>query len=1225
MRKRIISFITALSITLMMFAGMPINVAEAAITATRTVDGIDYVYDPNSGSNDNYFRKDEYEAASTRTIDTNAITYEVGYGEVKVTWSLDSQDIELIDNISIELVDNFSGLVLASGRLEKNINEGIFSGIDTSVSVRLRIAPTTFIDRYEYNPADPDDPNSEESVVLAQKDGFAVNGVYIIKDIGRLDNCTHELVFHAAVDAACTAAGNSEYWTCSRCDKIFSDENGTDEIYAIPTIPALGHSYVGVTCTVCGEIDPDADIAINETNFPDANFRQYVYDHYNPGFDGTLYSTERASVKEINVSGMNISNMKGIEYFTKLEHLNCSGNQLTALDVSNNPNLETLYCYDNQLTSLDISNNTALIEFDCVNNQYTVSDCMIDPADLPGSFDLSKASDWTNARITADGKIISDGTGTATYTYDCGNGKSKKFTIQFGAHNYVNGECTRCHVTVNNAPKITLNQQETAVLDTSPTSITCTATVENLDNPVITFACEPEDIVVITQAGASAVIQGAKAGEGTVTVTATDGTNTVSAELGVIVECAHETGITYVKDEDDPSSGHWKNCSICGKVGKEPEEHSMDADRSTARPATCTENGKYYDMVCAECGYRESGAVIPAKGHSFTNYVSNNDATCTADGTKTAKCDRCDETETIADVSSALGHSCVEHAAVPATCTADGNEAYWTCSGCDKMFADEDGTDEITAILTVPALGHSYVNGVCERCGEHENVPSPSYTLTPATATIKTGLSNGQVFTLEGYTAIEQIDWDIDPAYAAKYVGSQFGLEHNQCKIVGTAAGGPVTLTAKSLGGDVLGTATITFTDGTVSDHTHTPAEAWTSDATGHWHACSGCTEKVDFAAHTFDGGEETLPPTADNEGIMTYTCEICQYKETRSIPKLDPSPDTSGDKPEPPVTTSYVGGFSTPPAAETSDTPQTAEPPVSSPEEITDAPSTSPETAVQPPLSETTALPEQSGESSSAPDVINVGNISKDEISGENAPKARLSDTAAELAEKVLGSKDIELINGGANMTIMLSVSNISDYISKEDKNSIEAALDTLPDYRLGQYLDISLIKTVNGEREIITEAKAPLTVTVDIPEAIRGADREYKIIRVHGGETVILDDIDGDPDTVTVKTDRFSSYAIVYRDKETKPGGTENNQNTGVESNTVFFAAAGITALSLLVLLHFTTGRNGISEAKKERLFRKLIAWGKKGGKLRSLTALALIWILLAFYYSIGMKTPQ
>ena len=492
-------------------------------------------------------------------------------------------------------------------------------------------------------------------------------------------------------------------------------------------------------------------------------------------------------------------------------------------------------------------------------------------------------------------------------------------------HNYVNGVCARCHAS---EPKITLNYLN-ADLDTTPTHIKCAATVENLDNPVITFVCDPADIVSITQNGAIADIQGVKAGEGTVTVTATDGTNTVSAELKVTVKCVHTTGITYVKDEDDPSSGHWKNCSVCGKVGKEREDHSMDADRSTARPATCTEDGKYYDMVCAECGYRKSGAVIAAKGHSFTNYVSNNDATCTADGTKTAKCDRCDETETIADAGSALGHNyvngvctrCYETEGITPTMTISpktlivpiGETAVITetvTNGGDCMYNETTSDADIVAITASSALENgvrtvtvegrsagtavitlkiikSDVEVIVETCNVTvTDGTTPTYTLTPAAATVKTGLSNGQVFTLEGYTTIEQIYWDIDPAYAAVYTGSGNSLENNQCRIVGTAVGGPVTLTAKSLDGDVLGTATITFTDDNIPSHTHTLTAHAAVDATctaagnsAYW-TCSGCDKIFSDGNGTAEiSAIPTIPALGHN--YVDGVCTRCGANET--------------------------------------------------------------------------------------------------------------------------------------------------------------------------------------------------------------------------------------------------------------------------------------------------------------------------------------------------------
>ena len=115
-----------------------------------------------------------------------------------------------------------------------------------------------------------------------------------------------------------------------------------------------------------------ADVEINETNFPDANFRNYLLSqNYDYDGDGLITDYEIANVTSILVSDMNISSLKGIEFFTALTTLYCESNQLTTLDVSKNTALETLYCYDNQLTTLDVSKNTALKTLYCHNNQLT--------------------------------------------------------------------------------------------------------------------------------------------------------------------------------------------------------------------------------------------------------------------------------------------------------------------------------------------------------------------------------------------------------------------------------------------------------------------------------------------------------------------------------------------------------------------------------------------------------------------------------------------------------------------------------------------------------------------------------------------------------------------------------------------------------------------------------------------------------------------------------------
>ena len=116
-----------------------------------------------------------------------------------------------------------------------------------------------------------------------------------------------------------------------------------------------------------------ADVAIDESNFPDAAFREYVKQYDKDG-DGALSIAELAAVTNMEPSFKNITSLQGIEFFTSLIYLNCSMNKLTSLDLSKNIALVNLYCYNNQLTSLDLTNNTALTHLMCNDNKITSLD-----------------------------------------------------------------------------------------------------------------------------------------------------------------------------------------------------------------------------------------------------------------------------------------------------------------------------------------------------------------------------------------------------------------------------------------------------------------------------------------------------------------------------------------------------------------------------------------------------------------------------------------------------------------------------------------------------------------------------------------------------------------------------------------------------------------------------------------------------------------------------------
>ena len=115
-------------------------------------------------------------------------------------------------------------------------------------------------------------------------------------------------------------------------------------------------------------------IVIDNEKFPDDIFRKYVLESVDLNGNGRLSDEEIAAVTEINVEGLGIKSLAGIEYFPALAVLICQNNNLTELDVTQNTALTVLICDNNQLTALDVSNNAALTELYFAGNQLTALD-----------------------------------------------------------------------------------------------------------------------------------------------------------------------------------------------------------------------------------------------------------------------------------------------------------------------------------------------------------------------------------------------------------------------------------------------------------------------------------------------------------------------------------------------------------------------------------------------------------------------------------------------------------------------------------------------------------------------------------------------------------------------------------------------------------------------------------------------------------------------------------
>jgi hypothetical protein len=173
---------------------------------------------------------------------------------------------------------------------------------------------------------------------------------------------------------------------------------------------------------------------------------------------------------------------------------------------------------------------------------------------------------------------------------------------------------------------------------------------------------------------------------------------------------------------------------VCSATVYSGEHYSCEEGLVETMDPTCTAEG-YTEYKCRNCGDTYRTDTTEKLPHSCGEYISNNDATCAHDGTKTGKCTVCGEKVTVTDEGTALphtwtdatceksktckfcgategeplGHDLKYYNAKAPTCENVGWDAYEKCLRCNH-----------STFARLPALGHDYRNGVCIRCGDRD-------------------------------------------------------------------------------------------------------------------------------------------------------------------------------------------------------------------------------------------------------------------------------------------------------------------------------------------------------------------------------------------------------------------------------------------------------------------------------------------------------------------------
>ena len=141
---------------------------------------------------------------------------------------------------------------------------------------------------------------------------------------------------------------------------------------SLGALAACARHTLGAFSGVPACVNENGDLHVCENNFPDNVFREYVA-NLQGAEDGYFTPEECNRFDQVNVHNygvhtIGIRTLQGIEFFTRLESLGCSGNNLSELNLSNNTALTKLSCQENHIQKLNISGCTKLDYLDCAVN-----------------------------------------------------------------------------------------------------------------------------------------------------------------------------------------------------------------------------------------------------------------------------------------------------------------------------------------------------------------------------------------------------------------------------------------------------------------------------------------------------------------------------------------------------------------------------------------------------------------------------------------------------------------------------------------------------------------------------------------------------------------------------------------------------------------------------------------------------------------------------------------
>ena len=654
-------------------------------------------------------------------------------------------------------------------------------------------------------------------------------------------------------------------------------------------------------------------------------------------------------------------------------------------------------------------------------------------------------------------------------------------------------------------------------------------------------------------------------------------------------EGSYPIAITY--DPDDVFNLEETNINFQVSNGSVTVGHKLT--KTNANAATCTEPGNSAYWSCSNCGkffsdeagnneITENSWVIPAT-HTLVK-TDAKDATCTEDGnTAYWHCSVCNKyfsdengtTEITLDGTVVKAHHTMTKTdAKEPTCTTEGNNAYYTCSACGKIFKDETGTKETSVEAEkLVATGHSLTktdakDSTCTEDGNNEY-----YTCSACGKIFKD--ADGKIATTVNTEKIAATGHKMTKTDAKAATCTEVGNNaYYTCSACGKAfkdADGKTETTVEA--------ETIAATGHTMTK-TDAKAATCTEDGnTAYWH-CSVCNkyfsdengtteialdDTVVKAHHTMTKTDAKEPTCTAEGNNAYYTCSVCDkvFKDEAGTQPTTVEAETLKKKAHTPVVDAAVAATCEKTGLTEGSHCSVCNEVLVAQKVVDKIPHTIVVDAAVEPTYSSTGLTEGK-HCSVCNEVIEKQTVipAKSESNVTVIGDEFFAGSKKELADAVLSAEDIEKINSGKDITIRLNVALKND-ATDAIKEQVKAKLN---DYTIGAFYNIDISKSVDGGAPVaVTNTNAPVHIQLMLADSLINTNaavkRDYKIVRFHYDSVtgqIVVDVLDASYhagyNKLDFNTDKFSVYAVVYKDtkKAPAPTATPGSTNSGNSSNT-------------------------------------------------------------------------